>query len=332
MGANINWGIDDHHLIYNDVDTSTWTPQLVLCDPLRASSERQPGGVYHVSPDGRFAAAAAMACMRRTQRGYGVMLPDEMVPLNHGAPDDDGLFITDLRTGQRRLALSLAQAAESIPELAGGRADDWHVHGFHCKWSPDGQRLIFTVRRWRRSLPQHWNVLHEGAGLRYDVLTCRADGSDLHDAVPAICWAHGGHHINWCPDSETLSMNLGGFADALRFATCRSDGSNLRPLFLDLKGSGHPSLHPCGAIVTDAYTGEAPFAHADGSTPLRWIDVASGAEEELVRMQTAVAPGRDISLRIDPHPAWSRSGRLLSFNAAIDGRRRVLIADCSSLL
>ena len=62
MGANINWGADDHHLFFNDVDTETWTPQLVRFDPLTGRAAKTPGGVYHVSPDGRHAAAA---CMKR---------------------------------------------------------------------------------------------------------------------------------------------------------------------------------------------------------------------------------------------------------------------------
>jgi WD40 repeat protein len=333
MGANLNWGADDHSLVFNDVDISDWSPRLVRLNPLSGRSDSVPGGVYHVSPDGRFAAACSLERMRRTQIGYGVVLPDERVPLNDGAPDDDGLFITDLSTGTRRLVLSLAQAAQAIPELAGSDLSRWHVFGFHCKWSPDGSRLIFTVRRWRRDDPQAvvWNTLHHGV-LRYDVLTCRPDGSDVHDAVPAICWQHGGHHINWLPDSSGLSMNLGGFGDGLRFVRCAIDGSGLRPLLLDVRGSGHPTVHACGGILTDAYTGERPFAHDDGTTPLRWIDLASGHERDLIRMTTAVAAGRHVALRVDPHPAWDASRRLVAFNLVQDGVRRVALADCSALV
>ena len=333
LGANINWGVDDHTLVFNDVDRATWTPQLVRLDPLRGRSERTPGGVYHVSPDGRFAAAASLERMRRTQIGYGVVLPDEHVGLNHGAPEDDGLFITDLANGRRTLVVSLAAAARVIPELAGTDLMQWHIHGFHCKWSPDGRRLIFTVRRWRRGeeRAKAWNNIACGV-LRYDVLTCRADGSELVDAVPAVLWQHGGHHINWYPDSSGLTCNLGGFADELRFVRCGIDGSGLRPLLLDMRGSGHPSLHPCGAILTDCYTWEKPYLHDDGTTPLRWIDLAKGTEHEVVRMTTAIAPGRDGALRIDPHPAWDRNWKRVCFNASIGGSRHVLMADFGELV
>ena len=266
-----------------------------------AMSPPPPPAIIAVSPDGRFAAAAVMERMRRTQVGYGVVLPDGRVGLNAGAPEDDGLFITDLATGTRRLALSLAAAAQAIPELAGTDLARWHIHGFHSKWSPDGSRLIFTIRRWRRDDPKAapWDNIGRGV-LRFDVLTCRPDGSEVRDAVPAVCWQHGGHHINWFPDSSALSMNLGGFGDGLRFVRVGIDGSGMRPLLLDVRGSGHPTVHECGSILTDSYTGERPFARDDGTTPLRWVDLASGRERELVRMTTAVGPGRHGALRVDP--------------------------------
>lgn len=333
MGANLNWGADDRCLVFNDVDTADWSPRLVRLDPLSGRSERIAGGVYHVSPDGRLAAAASMERMRRTQVGYGVVLPDERVPLNIGAPDDDGLFITDLASGARRLVLPLATAARAIPELAGTDLSQWHIHGFHSKWSPDGSRLIFTVRRWRRADPKAaaWDNIGRGV-LRFDVLTCRPDGSEVHDAVPAICWQHGGHHINWLPDGSGLSMNLGGFGDGLRFVRVGIDGGGLRPLLWDVRGSGHPTVHEAGGILTDSYTGERPFARDDGTTPLRWIDLASGSERELVRMTTAVGPSRHGALRVDPHPAWDRTRRLVTFNAVIGGTRRVLLADMGGIV
>ncbi|MEX0655719.1 MAG: hypothetical protein WD534_08725 [Phycisphaeraceae bacterium] len=132
----MNWGQDDHTLVFNDVDTDTWTPQLVRLDPLTGESEKTPGGVYHVSPDGRYAVAASTERMRRTQHGYGVLLPDEHVPVNIGAPDDDGLFLTDLHTGERQLILPLSEAFHALPDLQEQSLDDWQIYGFHSKWAP----------------------------------------------------------------------------------------------------------------------------------------------------------------------------------------------------
>jgi hypothetical protein len=333
MGANINWGADDGCLVFNDVDPADWSCWIVRLDPATGRSERCRGSVYHVSPDGRWACASSAERMRRTQVGYGVVIPDERVPLPCGAPDDDGLFVTDLRTGERRLVLSLAQAVHAIPELEASDLGRWRIFGFHSKWSPDGSRLIFTVRRWRIDDPRAaaWDNISRGV-LRFDVLTCRPDGSEVRNAVPAVCWQHGGHHINWLPDGSGLSMNLGGFGDALRFVRVGLDGSGMRPILWDVRGSGHPTVHPSGHILTDSYTGERPFARDDGTTPLRWVRIADGCEREVVRMTTSVGPGRHGALRVDPHPAWDRTRRLVAFNLVQGGTRRVAVADLSALV
>ncbi len=330
MGANLNWGTDDHALVFNDVETSSWTPQLVRLDPLRGTEERVTGAVYHVSPDGRYAAAANSVTMRRTQCGYGVRIPDHLVPRNIGAPDDDGLFITDLETGDRRLVLSLAEAVQTIPELDESGLADWEIYGFHSKWSPQGDRLIFTIRRRLVSYEDPLDVMRH---LRFDVLTLRPDGTEVSNAVPAEQWEKGGHHINWFPDGQSLSMNLKIQRDKLRFCQVGIDGGGLRSMFDDVLGSGHPSLHPNGRhIMTDSYAQE-PVAFGDGTVPLRWVDRETHEERTLVRIGARTEPCEDSALRVDPHPAWDRTWRYLAFNGvAGDNTRRVFLADMQALV
>ncbi len=333
MGCNLNWGADEHTLVFNDVDPDTWEPRLVKLDPHRGTSECIPGGVYQVSPDGRFAAAASTAAMRRTQVGYGVVIPDDQIPRNVGPREDDGLFLIDLETGERRLIVSLAAAAAKMPELAESGPDSWEIYGFHTKWNRQSDRLIFTVRRFPSDGPYRFNVLHEhDGGLRFDVFTCRPDGTELRNAVPAPAWEHGGHHINWCPDGRTLSMNLGGFGDGYRFVRVGHDGSGLAPILADVIGSGHPTVHPDGRhILTDTYVYDR-MAFGDGSMPLRWIDTITGEERTAARIPSVVVPENHPALRVDPHPAWLPGDRWVAFNGVLDNTRRVFLADFSSLV
>ncbi|WP_308985793.1 hypothetical protein [Thalassobacterium sedimentorum] len=337
LGANLNWGIDDHHLYFNDVDCQTWEPQLVQLDPLRGTSERTKGGVYHVSPDGRFAAAASLEKMIRTQIGYGVLIPREKIGQNIGAPEDDGLYVTNLNTGERRLVLSLAEAARYIPELDGGDLDDWELYGFHAKWSPQSDRLIFTIRRFPRHGAMRFNLLSSDdpkQQIRYDVLTLRPDGTEVCNAVPARHWEPGGHHINWFPHGKKLSMNLGGFANELRFVQVAAHGDDLKLMHADAIGSGHPTVYPGERnVLTDAYAGE-PVAFEDDTVPLRWVDLQSGRERCLARIGVRTEPQPNNALRVDPHPAWDRSWRYVVFNGVAPGEntRRVFLADLESVV
>ena len=340
LGSNLNWA-DADHLVFNDVDPDTWRPMLVKLDLRDGSQQRWPGGVYQVSPDGRYAAAASMGKMRRTQPGYGVVLPDHAAGRNVGAPEDDGLFFTDLHTSERRLVVSLARAVTLIPELQGLSQDQlaaWEIYGFHCKWAPPGDRLIFTVRRY----------LHEGLDrfdafdrrgtqneVRFDVFTCRPDGSELVNALPAERWHHGGHHINFTPDGRGLTANIRLAADQpLTLIRVDVDGKNFGPLIEGIPGSGHPSLHPDGRhLLTDTYAHE-DLSYRDGTVPLRWIDLQAATDRSVVRVASRVQPQNHAALRVDPHPAWDRGWRWVTFNGTDPGQttRHVFLADFGGML
>ena len=336
MGCNLNWA-GDRTLVFNDVDTTTWTPMLVKLEVESGRITRWPGGVYQTSPDGRFAAAASMEKMRRTQPGYGVLVPDEHSRRNVGAVDDDGLFITDLETGQRTLVLSLAEAARRIPELKDlgtQELDQWEIYGFHCKWAPTGERLIFTVRRYLHHGQNRFNAFArrgEGERVRFDVLTCRPDGSDVHDAVPAARWELVGHHINFFPDGTKLSANIQLARDEhLSLIQVNCAGTGLKKITHSTPGSGHPTVHPDGNhILTDTYTHE-PMAFGDGTVPLRWIDIHADSEQMLLRTGARVEPQPDAVMRVDPHPAWDRTWKWFAFNGVDQtNTRRVYLADMS---
>lgn len=339
MGCNLNWA-GDQHLVFNDVDTDTWTPQIVRLDISSGQAQRWPGGVYQVSPDGRTASAASMEKMRRTQLGYGVLVPDEHSLRNVGAREDDGLFMTNLDTGERELVASLADTIKHIPELRSLTDQElrpWEIYGFHSKWSPVGDRLIFTVRRYLHEQQDRFNAfdrIPEGTRVRFDVFTCRPDGSELCNAVPAELWNHGGHHINFFPDGQRLSANIRLSPDEpLSLIEVGIDGNNFHKIINTIPGSGHPTVHPNGRhLLTDTYAHE-DLSFGDGSVPLRWIDLKERSEQMLVRTAARVAPENDRALRVDPHPAWDRSWRWFVFNGTDTANtRRVYLADMDSFL
>ena len=336
MGANINWGIDDTQLIFNDVDPVSWEAYAVRCRVATGATERLGGPVYHVSPDGRTAAASNPVTMRRTQQGYGVVVPDSRVPRFVGPRADEGLWLTDTQTGSCRLALSIRAAIERATpgfELEGMSAADYEIYGFHAKWSPDGTRLIWTLRFFRDDGSSRFGVQGTPA-IRFTVLTVSPDGRTVHNAVPTRYWRRRGHHINWTPDSRSLSMNL-QLEDhgPLQLVGCDADGKNLGPMVEGVVGSGHPTVHPtAGHILTDVYAHE-PLAFDDGTTPLRWINTRTGEDREIVRLPSRTAAQDDAPvMRLDPHPAWDRTWRWVAFNAMLDGTRRVMLADMSPLL
>ncbi len=325
LGAQCQWGATDHDLFFNDQDTGTWTPFGVRLDPASGEARQLDGPIYMVSPDGKQALTPCLLRTGATQAGYGVLAPASVVPVNQGAPEDDGVFITDTTTGEYRLLVSLAQIVDETRPLDPAIYHGGSYYGAHVKWNPQGSRIMLVLR-W---LPDGGDT----ARMERMVVTMEADGSNIRIAIPADRWKPGGHHPNWCPDGETVLVNLNLHRDGLRFVTARFDGSNLEDAAPGIMGSGHPTMHPDGRhILTDAYPNE-PLAFGDGTAPIRLVDRFLGRESALVRIQV-VPPfdGPKKELRVDPHPAWDRSYRWIAFNACPDGTRRVYVADLSELV
>ena len=323
LGAQAQWGATDAELYFNDMDVAEWRPFGVRLDPATGERLEMEGTVYMVAPDGRSAVSADLLKTGITQAGYGVIVPPDRVGYHTGAPDDDGVYLTDTATGKRRMLLStraMLEATGQDTRREGG------TYLFHTKFNSRCDRIMVVVRHRQPD----GNLCHQ-------VITFDMDGGDVHVATPESEWTvKGGHHPDWCPDGDHVMMNLAmaGRGTPMRLVRARYDGADLASMTDAVVGSRHPAMHPDGRhVVTDAYPHE-PLAYGDGATtPLRWIDVEAGSESVLARIRTVPDyAGPKGELRVDPHPAWDPTARLVAFNACPDGERRVFIADLSALL
>jgi hypothetical protein len=319
MGAHVQWGATDNELFFNDVDTASWKPVGVKLNPFTGNKKLLEHGLFVVSPDGKQTATTCLIRSRRTQDGYGVIVPDEYVPVNGGLPEDDGVYVTDVETGKGKLLVSLGQILETLrAELDFDMYRKGQSYGFQCRWNLQGTRMLMLLR-WLK--PTGGEVKH--------AVTFKSDGTDIRLAVSPQEYNKGGHHINWHPDGEHLTMNLNIDRQGIRFVQFKYDGSGLRKL-LENPGSGHPTVHPNGLqLLTDAYLKDVP-AFGDGTTPIRWVNLADGTETDLVRINSAQP--YDNILRVDPHPAWDAGFTHVAFNGHVDGTRKVFVADLSSVI
>jgi hypothetical protein len=333
MGANINWGGSDHELFFNDVNTSTWQPFAWKLDPLTGAKMQMEGTLYHASPDGKWLISANMTTMRRTQPGYGVCIPEELVRQNVGPANDDGFYLTDTTTGKKRLLVSIHELlTQADPPVQMDDLQNYEIYGFHSKFNPQGDWLMLSLRWFPVQNPPRLNMFkHDFQAVRYAWVTMPLSGNPKHCAVGPEQWEKGGHHGTWFPDGKRISMNLNINRDGLYFVQVNRDGSDLRKILEDVPGSGHPTVHPNGThLITDTYTNEKT-AFGDGTIPLRWVNLTTGEDQVLVRINT-VQPNQDSVLRVDPHPAWDRTWRFVTFNAFVEGTRGVFIADMQKML
>lgn len=351
LGAHAQWGETDNELYFNfRGDDGLPCARRVNLETGAGETLKSP--VYMISPDGTTNAAPSVEKLCLVQPGYGLIMPDVEAFRHTGAPADDGLFVSDTRTGERRLLLSLREIWDSFPEaFAGLDPQQGGLYGFHVKWSPDGNRLMFIVR-W---LPKDAIARRT----KNFLITCDKNGQQLHMPVDSDRW-QGGHHPNWCPDSETIVMNLRFTSmprkvvkmallaekalrriklkmpiqpNPMKFATFRFDGTQLRPVIGRELGSGHPTFSPDSRfLLSDAYPYE-DVTQQDGTVPLRIINLSDGSMKCAVRIHCKPAyNGPNAEFRVDPHPAWHNRSGMVAFNACPNGMRAVYIADFSGLL
>ncbi len=333
LGAQTQWGATDGQLFFNVMDTSddaNWRPHGVCMNVMAGAQRNLQGTVYMVSRNGLWAVSPCLKRTVCTQGGYGVLVPLEQVKRNEGAPDDDGVYLTDCTTGECKLLVSMKQFATCAGiDVSDGSA----LWGFHAKITPQNDRIGFVVRQLKPNAAEMSRVVR--------MFTMRLDGSELTEAITADQWSRGGHHPDFTPDGRQIIMNLKLDREHMRFVAVGYDGRNMRELHPTLTGSGHPSLHPrVPCIVTDSYLHE-PMAFGDGTTPIRWCNLQTGEEVTVARIHTQPdcagnhpdlpVPAGGV-MRVDPHPAWDRSYRYITFNACPNGERQVFVADMQNLI
>jgi hypothetical protein len=211
LGAQVQWGQSDEELYFNDVNVKNWRPYAIRMNPLTGERRELEGTVYMVSPDGRFVASPCLLRTEMTQGGYGVVVPPSRIPLNRKADPDDGVYVTDTRSGACRLLASMASIAEAVGDAFPlGAFGEGAMYGFHVKWNPQGTRLMFVVRFRPRLGPGF-------SRMQITFLTMKSDGTDIHVAMPAKLMERHGHHPNWCPDGEYITQNLRLDSDQQQF-------------------------------------------------------------------------------------------------------------------
>jgi len=339
MGANINWGGSDEQLFFNDVDTATWTPHAWKLNPLTGERIKMDGPVYHASPDGKWLVASNAATMFRTQPGYGVRIPEEHIRRNIGPAADDGFYITDAATGECRLFASIQELLDqSDPPVKIENPQNQEIYGFHSKFNPQGDKLMLSLRWYEKTPESAFDAFkRDHSSVRYAWITTDLKRTFTHCAVGPEEWIKRGHHATWYPDGRQISMNLKidrtdlSKDCELSLVKVNYDGSGYGKIIEGVIGSGHPTVSKDGShILTDTYKGES-VAFGDGTVPLRWISLADGEEDCLVRVNVETG-AQDSVLRLDPHPAWDRSWRYVTFNGFVNGTRKVFVADMSDLL
>ena len=303
------WNPDapDTQFFFNDRDPATNRIFCVLFDieqnrrvreyrfqdtPFGNGGIRQNGGSFAGINYGRMARL-------RPVTGY-----PEAYDWNPGAyhPEDDGVFVVDVKTGAKRLLVSFRQMRDALVERH-PHIDEAPLFINHTLWNRDGDRLYFFVRGRFNRRPGRINV----------PMTVRSDGSGLTEQKVFI-----GGHPEWELGAKMIGTVPRPAADS---SSAESEGGERLVLYdserqqvIEELGSSEifpdpgndVALSPDAKWMVQGFEEEARnayavYRHSDGAwahTP--WFD------------QREYDSG---PLRIDAAPKWNRSGDQILFSS-----------------
>jgi hypothetical protein len=199
---------------------------------------------------------------------------------DHPAPDNDGIFMVDIKTGKKRLLVSYRQLAERL-EQRKVNMNDTGLFINHTLWNRRGDRVYFFVRSgWGGERSKRINT----------PCSIHADGTGLtlHDM-------HIGGHPEWAEDS--LLIGRQGKNQVLYDVDKKKVVGQLGTPEIFPKPEGDISLSPSGKWFVNGYKKGnknyyAVYRRSDGA-----FARSAGLDKGPY--------GGDI--RIDPAPRWNRT-------------------------
>lgn len=287
----------DSLIIYNDLRDGK-SVSIILNVHTREEIRVIPHPVSAVSPDGTKAVSINFSRIRMTRPDYGYGGDGQDARSDVQFPEDDGLFLIDLETGEAELLVSIADVKDLVPALG----EDGREYFNHTLFSRDGSKIFWLAR----AIPQRNTT----------ALTVNTDGTNLQRCFPDD-W--DGSHFDWLNGEElmvTAKYDAKQYAHVL-FTVGEDNYRRLGNGLLDY--DGHGAFSPDGKwMITDTYP-------------------SSGAREQkiyLMDMETeaVLSLGRyhhsddyQGGARCDIHCRWSPNGDLIGFNSTHDGSRQVYV-------
>jgi len=288
----------DSLIIYNDLRDGKFV-SIIMNVHTKKEVKTIPYPVSAVSPDGKEAISINFARLRitRTDYGYGGEGQDARPDVRF--PEDDGLFLVDLETGEGKLILSIADVKDRVPEIP----KDGKEYFNHTLFSRDGSKIFWLAR----ATPKRNTTS----------FTVNRDGTDLQRAFPD---GWGGSHFDWLSGDELM---ITGEYEAkqkshILFTVGQKNYKRLGNGLLDY--DGHGTFSPDQKwMITDTY----PYGNALREQKIYLMDMKTEAVLPLGKYpEPEEFKGH---WRCDIHPRWSPKGDLVGFNSTHTGSRQAYL-------
>ena len=316
----MQWGESDRYIYTNDLIDGKAV--MIQIDLSTGGTKAYSRSMYNISRDGKYAIGFPLELLNVTQQGYGMPSREVENPpsLPVEASETEGVWRTNLETGESVLLYSVADVASQVPEPM--PRPDGTFYFWHSKFNRQGTRILQVLRC-------IFPGFDGGSDRNAMVFTLNAEGKDVrfthHDPV----WnSQLGGHPNWHPDGIHIIRNMKPDGENTKVCQFRYDGSDFRILSETFKGMGHPSIEPGGRYVM---TDHREF-HTDGSATTKLLLLDLNRDQEVIvckvpTFNSGNLEGAIRALRVDGHPCWSRDYKKVSLQGTHQGARQLYVVD-----
>jgi hypothetical protein len=289
----------DSLIIFNDFREGKFV-SVIMNVYTKKEIKTIPYPVSGVSPNGKEAISINFSRLRITRTDYGYAGEGQDSKADIQFPDNDGLFLVTLETGEAKLIVSLAQIKEMVPEIP----KEGIEYFAHTRFSREGSKIFWLAR----AIPDRNTT----------AFTVNRDGTNLQRCFPDN-W--GGSHFDWLNDNELMITTNEGKQDGhILFTVGKQNYKRLGNGLLDY--DGHGTFSPDGKwLVTDTYP-----SSGTREQKIYLMDMLSQAVLPLGRfIEPKEFTGDSGFWRCDLHCRWSPRGDMIGFNSTFSGSRQVYI-------
>ena len=307
QGAMLQWNpAESDEIIYNCVADGEYRAAVMNIKTGKKRFLDMP--VANVSPKGDYALSVNFSRIYDFRPGYGyASFADRFYYKNH--PEDDGIFLTDIKTGKSKMIISL----DELWDFAGSHfnGNDQKIAINHITFNTDGSRFLCLVR----------NFVKPGEQLITATVTANADGSDMFLLSDFAIQSH----YNWRDRENVIFYSSGkelscsrGWANNYILRDKSHSGEPVADYFF--VGDNHMSYSPDRTLLlADTYP--------DGNR-MQALRIYDFAKDMLINIGKFYSlPRSVIDIRCDLHPRWDNEGKRISFDSTHEGIRGIYMTD-----
>lgn len=304
QGAMLRW-YDKDSILYNIRKKDGFG--CVIKNIRTGESREYPLPVASVSPESGYSLSINFSRIYDFRAGYGYSdVPDPFYDEN--APQKDGVFLQNMRTGEAKLLISYRQLVETFPEppFTTGK-----ILVNHITFNPSGTKFVFLLRTFPTD-EKMWATQ----------LLC----SDLQGNLTRLTHFQFNSHYSWMDDSHLLIVT-----------DWQRDGWGLDQFDVEKNTCELleiPELK--GRDIHCLYSPDRKYILGDGypdAQQYRPLFLFHTETKEFFPLVYSKSLGDSIwDARSDLHARWSPDGRKISFDATHTGSRTICEMDMSKIL